>query len=126
SAGRIFRIALAGRTMTQIGTDGGLFEKPVEVKEVLLTTGERAELLVRGGERGTQTVLQNLPYDRYSPNTRPADWKVTRELLTLETTKAPPAAHVTIPSRLRTVVPLDTTKSTAGRTVVFGQGLLNG
>jgi FtsP/CotA-like multicopper oxidase with cupredoxin domain len=126
SAGRIFRIALAGQTMTQIGTDGGLFEKPVEVKEVLLTTGERAELLVRGGARGTSTVLQNLPYDRYSPHTRPADWNVTRELLTLETSNAPPAAPVTIPAKLRTIVPLDTSKATAVRTVVFGQGIING
>jgi bilirubin oxidase len=126
SAGRIFRIAIAGQTMLQIGTDGGLIEKPVEVKEVLLTTGERAELLVRGGARGTRTVLQNLPYDRYSPNTRPTDWNVTRNLLTLETINAAPAAPVTIPSRLRTIVALDTTKATAVRTVVFGQGIING
>ena len=126
SAGRIFRIALAGRTMLQVGTDGGLIEKPVEVKEVLLTTGERAELLVRGGARGTRTVLQNLPYDRYSPNTRPADWSVTRDLLTLETADAPPVPPVTIPSRLRTIIALDTAKATALRTVVFGQGIING
>jgi len=126
SAGRIFRIALPGQTMLQIGTDGGLLEKPVEVKEVLLTTGERAELLVRGGARGTRTVLHNLPYDRYSPNTRPADWNVTRDLLTLETTSAPPSAPVTIPSRLRTIVALDTARATAVRTVVFGQGIING
>jgi FtsP/CotA-like multicopper oxidase with cupredoxin domain len=126
SAGRIFRIALAGQTMLQVGTDGGLIERPVEVKEVLLTTGERAELLVRGGPRGTRTVLQNLPYDRYSPNTRPADWNVTRELLTLETSNAPPATPVTIPSRLRAIIALDTTKATAVRTVVFGQGIING
>src|SRR5438270_4415837 len=30
SAGRIFRIAIPGQTMLQVGTDGGLLEKPVE------------------------------------------------------------------------------------------------
>src|SRR5205814_577059 len=89
SAGRIFRIALSGQTMIHVGTDGGLIEKPIEVKEVLVATGERAELLVRGGAPRTSTVLQNLPYDRYSPHTRPADWNITRDLLTLETTKDP-------------------------------------
>src|SRR6267142_190643 len=61
SAGRIYRIALAGHTFLHVGSDGGLFEKPVEVKEMLLTTGERVELLVRGTDApGMKSVLQNL------------------------------------------------------------------
>ena len=126
SAGRIFRIAIPGQTMLQVGTDGGLLEKPVEVKEVLLTTGERVELLVRGGARGSSTVLQNLPYDRYSPQTRPADWNVTRDLLTLETTNLPPVTPPVIPATLTKIVPLDTTKATAVRTIICGQGIING
>jgi len=126
SAGRIFRIALPGQTMIQVGTDGGLLEKPIEVKEVLLATGERAELLVRGGAPGTKTALQNLPYDRYSPQTRPADWNVTRDLLTLETTAGPTVRPVAIPAALRKIIPLDTTKVTAVRQIVFGQGIING
>ena len=126
SAGRIFRIALAGQSMLQVGTDGGLFEKPVEVKELLLATGERAELLVKGGAPGTRTVLENLPYDRYSPHTRPADWNVTRDLLTLETSSQRAVSRPTIPGSLRKVIPLDTTKVTAVRTIVFGQGIING
>jgi FtsP/CotA-like multicopper oxidase with cupredoxin domain len=126
SAGRIFRISLAGQTMLQVGTDGGLFEKPVEVKDLLLTTGERAEVLVKGGARGSRTVLQNLPYDRYSPQTRPADWKVTRDLLTLQTSSEPAVRPVALPATLRKVLPLDTTKVTAVRTIVFGQGIING
>jgi len=126
SAGRIFRIAIPGQTMVQVGTDGGLLEKPVEVKDVLLTTGERVELLVRGGARGTTAVLQNLPYDRYSPQTRPADWNVTRDLLTLETTNEQPVTPPVIPVTLTKIVPLDTAKATAVRTIIFGQGIING
>ena len=126
SAGRIFRIAIAGQSMLQVGTDGGLLEKPIEVKEVLLTTGERAELLVKGGAPGSRALLQNLPYDRYSPHTRPADWNVTRDLLELETTTGSPITPPAIPATLRKIIPLDTAKATAVRTIVFGQGIING
>ena len=126
SAGRIFRIALAGQTMLQVGTDGGLFEKPLEVRELILATGERAELLVKGGVPGSHVMLQNLPYDRYSPHTRPTDWSVTRDLLTVATSNEPAIVAPNIPRSLRKVVPLDTTKVTAVRTIVFGQGIING
>jgi FtsP/CotA-like multicopper oxidase with cupredoxin domain len=127
SAGRIYRLSLTGHTLVQIGTDGGLFEKPIEMKDILVTTGERVELLVRGSDApGARSVLQNLPYDRYVPQTRPADWETTRDLLTLQTTNDLPVTPVAIPATLRKVIPLDTAKSTAVRTVVFSQGLING
>jgi FtsP/CotA-like multicopper oxidase with cupredoxin domain len=127
SAGRIYRIALPGYTFVQVGSDGGLLEAPREMKEFLLTTGERVEVLVRGtGAPGSKAVLQDLPYDRYAPQTRPKDWNTTLDLLTLQTTNETPVAPVTIPSTLRKIIPLDTTKVTAVRTVVFGQGMING
>ncbi len=127
SAGRIYRLALSGHTFLHVGSDGGLFEKPVEVKEILLTTGERVELLVRGTDApGRKSVLQTLPYNRYPPQTRPSDWETTHDLLTLETTDADPVAPIAIPATLRRIVPLDTAKSTAVRSVVFSQGLING
>ena len=36
SAARIYKLALAGHILTQIGTDGGLFERPVELSTILL------------------------------------------------------------------------------------------
>jgi FtsP/CotA-like multicopper oxidase with cupredoxin domain len=84
------------------------------------------ELLVKAGAASSKTVLQDLPYDRYSPHTRPVDWDVTRDLLTLATTNEAPASAVTIPATLRHIAALDTTKVTAVRTVVFGQGMING
>ena len=127
SAGRIYRIALPGYTFVQVGSDGGLLEAPREVKEILLATGERVELLVRGtGAPGSKAVLQDLPYDRYAPQTRPTDWNTTLDLLTLQTTNETPIAPVAIPSTLRKITRLDTTKVTAVRTVVFGQGMING
>ena len=126
SAGRIYRIAIPNVTLTQVGTDGGLLESPRDVKEVLLTTGERVELLVRGGPPGSKTVMQNLPYDRYAPQTRPKDWNTTFDLLTLETTREAPVTPVVIPSLLRKITPLDAARATAVRTIVLGQGMING
>jgi FtsP/CotA-like multicopper oxidase with cupredoxin domain len=70
--------------------------------------------------------LQNLPYDRYAPQTRPRDWNTTIDLLTLHTTDQAAVAAVAIPAVLRKITPLDPAKSTAVRTVVFGQGMING
>jgi FtsP/CotA-like multicopper oxidase with cupredoxin domain len=123
----MYRLALPGHTFLHVGSDGGLFEKPVEVSEILITTGERVELLVRGtNPAGARSVLKNLPYDRYAPQTRPADWRATVDLLTVQTTNETPVAPIAIPARLRAVKPIDTTKVTAVRTVVFGQGMING
>jgi FtsP/CotA-like multicopper oxidase with cupredoxin domain len=76
-----------------VGSDGGLFEHPVEREEIVVGVGERAEVLVRGTEApGSRAVLRTLPYDRYIPQTRPADWDTPRDLLTLQYTGAAPVA----------------------------------
>jgi FtsP/CotA-like multicopper oxidase with cupredoxin domain len=63
SNARYYRLALENHPLYLIATDGGFLEKPVELTELLLAPGERAEVLVRlirpGGYR-----LQALPYDR--------------------------------------------------------------
>ena len=130
SAARMYRLALEGHALLHVGSDGGLFERPVEVREILLGVGERAELLVRGsGEPGARAVLQALPYDRYIPQTRPADWNVARPLATLRYGTEPPvtlASSSALPAVLRRVPALDTTKVTARRTMVLTQHLING
>jgi FtsP/CotA-like multicopper oxidase with cupredoxin domain len=126
SAARIYRLALAGHRVLHVGSDGGLFERPVEVSELVLGVGERAELLVRGtGAPGSRAVLQTLPYDRYVPQTRPADWERPRDLLTLQYSAAPPVAPVALPRVLRPVPALDTAQATATRVMVLTQHLIN-
>ena len=127
SAARVYRLALSGHTLLHVGSDGGLFERPVEVREVVLGVGERVELLVRGtGAPGSRAVLQALPYDRYIPQTRPADWDRPRELLTLQYGAARPTAPVAIPAVLRRVPALDSAAATATRVMVLTQHLING
>ena len=127
SAARIFRLAIPGQTFVQVGTDGGLFEKPVEMNEILISNSERVELLVRGsGKPGETTVLQTLPYDRYVPQTRPVDWNKPRDVLKLRYTTQPPAPPVVIPATLRSIPALDTTKASVRRTITLSAGLING
>jgi FtsP/CotA-like multicopper oxidase with cupredoxin domain len=127
SAGRFYRLALPGHTFLHVGSDGGLFERPREVDEILLATAERVELLVRGiGSPGSTTTLRSLPYDRYVNQTRPVDWEQTLDLLALRYTDEPPLEPVALPDRLRPIPPLDPALATATRTMVLTQGFING
>jgi FtsP/CotA-like multicopper oxidase with cupredoxin domain len=127
SAARYYRLALQGHTFLYIGSDAGLFERPVEVGEILLAPSERVELLVRGtGAPGSHSVLETLPYDRYVPQTRPPDWDQPRDLLTLQVSDDPPMVPPTIPPTLRKVPALDPAQATATRLIVLEQGFING
>ena len=127
SAARVYRLAVSGHRLLHVGSDGGLFERPVDTEEVIVASSERVELLVRGtGSPGDRAVLQTLPYDRYIPQTRPRDWKRARDLLTLEYTTASARPPVDPPSTLRPVAFLDTTAVRARRVVAMTQGFLNG
>jgi FtsP/CotA-like multicopper oxidase with cupredoxin domain len=113
--------------LVHVGTDGGLFEHPVEVPDILVANSERAEILVRGlGAPGDRTVLQDLPYDRYMPQTRPPDWERTRELLTLRYTDQSVVPPTDIPTVLRPIPAIDTTHVRVRRLLVMSQGLIDG
>lgn len=82
SGARIYRLALEDHTFLHVGSDGGLFEHPIETDEILLANGERAEVLVRGtGDPGSASTLRTLPYDRYMARTRPDDWDEPSDVL---------------------------------------------
>lgn len=64
SASRFYRLALENHPFYLIASDGGALAAPIELKELLLSPGERAEVLVRGEKEAKQYRLLNLPYDR--------------------------------------------------------------
>ncbi len=125
SAARVFRFAIPGQKLVHVGSDGGLFETPREVDELLVANSERIEVLVRGGEAGSRTTLQTLPYDRYDIQTRPKNWDQPRDVVELRTSTEGPAPDYTIPSSLRVVRPISTKVVAAKRTIVFAQGMIN-
>jgi FtsP/CotA-like multicopper oxidase with cupredoxin domain len=127
SAARVYRLSLGGHTFLHVGSDGGLFEQPVEVTEILIANSERVELLVRGtGAPGSETVLQTLPYDRYIPQTRPKDWNRPRDLMTVQYSAEPAVTPIALPNVLRQVPALDTTRVTATRVLSLSQHMING
>jgi FtsP/CotA-like multicopper oxidase with cupredoxin domain len=127
SAARVYRLALPGHKLLHVGSDGGLFERPVEVDELVVANAERVEFLVRGtGSPGDRVVLQALPYDRYIPQTRPAKWNETREILAVQYSTKSPKRAASMPTMLRHVPVLDTTQATARRLMVLTQGMING
>ena len=126
SAARVYRISLADHQLLHVGTDGGLFERPAPIDELVLANTERSELLVRGtAGRGERASLSTLPYDRYMPRGRPDDWEEPRRLLTLSYGPDPPVEAPPIPTRLRHVPRMDPRNATATRLIRMSQGRLN-
>ena len=64
SISRFYRLQVEQHSMYLIATDGGVIAEPVELKELLLVPGERAEVLIRGDQTPGSYQLLNLPYDR--------------------------------------------------------------
>ena len=127
SAARVYRLAIPGQTLLHVGNDGGLFEHPRDVKDILIASSERVEVLVRGtGAPGSVTALQNLPYDRYSPHTRPAEWDRVVDLLRIQYTSQKPLKPVMIPRELRVIPAIDTALAVRTRVFALGQGFING
>jgi FtsP/CotA-like multicopper oxidase with cupredoxin domain len=63
-AARYLRLRLDGQRMELLGLDSGRYPRPRELREIVLATGNRADLLVTASE-GTSS-LRALPYDRGS------------------------------------------------------------
>lgn len=125
AAARVFRLAIPGQKLVHVGNDGGLFEKPRVVDELLLANSERVEILVRGGDPGSRAVLRTLAYDRYESNTRPTNWETDRDLVELRTSTGPAAPAWTVPTSLRAIAPISTATIAATREIVFAQGMIN-
>ncbi|MCC0178328.1 multicopper oxidase family protein [Waterburya agarophytonicola K14] len=66
SPSRFYRLALEDSAFYQIATDGNSFSEPIEVNELLLTPGQRTDVLVKASQESGQYRLLNLPYDRGS------------------------------------------------------------
>ncbi|MEK6698938.1 MAG: multicopper oxidase family protein [Nitrospirota bacterium] len=59
---RYLRLALEGHTLHLVGCDGGLLDKPYPITEILLTPGERIDVLVKADQTSRTYRLLSLPY----------------------------------------------------------------
>jgi FtsP/CotA-like multicopper oxidase with cupredoxin domain len=100
---RFFMLDLEGLPLTQIGGDGGLQEYAVTSEMVLVTTGERVDLLVSPrGEPGSTLTLRSLLYNRGYGST---EYRNAEELLTIELTSDAPLPAPPPPALSRTFTP---------------------
>ncbi len=64
STSRFYRLSLENHLFYLIATEGGALTEPVEISELLLTPGQRAEVLIKADQKPGKYRLLNLPYDR--------------------------------------------------------------
>jgi len=64
SSARYFKLRLSGKPFCIIATDGGLIEKPQRVTELLITPGERYDILAGAFSEGEVFSMESLAYNR--------------------------------------------------------------
>ena len=91
----------------QIGTDGGYLPKPVQLGSLLISPGERADILVNfsqllPGTRLTMTNNANAPF----PNGNPPDPQTTGQIMQFTVLDKPAVLPPPLPKILNFLVPL--------------------
>ncbi len=64
SSARFYHLGLEGHFLHVIGSDSGLLDKPYRVSSMLLSPGERLDLLIQADQGTRDYKLVSLPYDR--------------------------------------------------------------
>ena len=93
---RFFYLDLDGQPFTVIGADGGLQERPETTDILLVTPGERVDVIVSPkGKAGMPLPMRAMLYNRGYGS---VEYRAVEEVLTIEFTKEPPivAKPVTI------------------------------
>ena len=116
SSARYIKLNVGGKPFRLIGTDGGLIEKPVDLTELLLVPGERADLLIGPFAEGENFAVESLPYNRMT------FVKSKRVVFAnVEVGEARPSKSF-IPEKLRILNPLAESSATINRKVDFAVG----
>jgi spore coat protein A, manganese oxidase len=106
--GRFFHLSLPnGQTFHQIGTDQGLLPAPVELKQLGIAPGERADIIVDFSDQaGEQIVLKN---DAFQP------------VMQLRVQKATSKDTSSLPSVLRTIQKIAESEAVKTRTLSLSE-----
>jgi len=85
---RFFYLDLDGQPFTVIGSDGGIHERPEQTDILLVTPGERVDVIVTPkGKAGTPLPLRAMLYNRGYGS---VEYRAVEEVLTIEFTKEVP------------------------------------
>jgi FtsP/CotA-like multicopper oxidase with cupredoxin domain len=64
SNARFYMLSLEGHALSVVGTEGGLLDKAYAVPRLLLSPGERVEILIKASQKSGSYRLLSLPYNR--------------------------------------------------------------
>jgi FtsP/CotA-like multicopper oxidase with cupredoxin domain len=107
---RFFYLELEGQPLMTIGGDGGLQEHPVTSDIVLVTAGERVDLVVTPtGQPGEQLVLRSMLYNRGYGS---VEYRTVEELMTVTISDQPHVENPVLPDFKRTIEPISTEGAT--------------
>jgi FtsP/CotA-like multicopper oxidase with cupredoxin domain len=122
SSARYFMLHLEGRTFRIIGTDGGLIEEPILASQVLITPGERVDILAGPFKEGENFSMESLPYNRMTFK------KSKRETFARVIVGNEKPSIASIPTVLRKIEPLAAPDAAINRSVKLsvGASLKNG
>ena len=116
SSARYFRLFLGGRPFRLIATDGGLLEYPVELTELMIVPGERAEILIGPFTEGESFEMESLKYDRMTM------FKAKRGRYATINVQGSKPSVLNMPQRLRTILPLASRDIVVNRTIKLSVG----
>jgi FtsP/CotA-like multicopper oxidase with cupredoxin domain len=122
SSARYFMLHLEGKPFRIIGTDGGLLEKAVEASRVLITPGERVDILAGPFDEGDHFYIESLAYNRMTFK------KSKKESFARVTVGKPMPTVVSVPEIFTKIEPLAEANAPVNRKVKLsvGPSLRNG
>jgi len=124
SNSRHYKLSLQNHSLHVVGTDGGLLDKPYQVSSMVLSPGERLDVLVKATQKSGSFKLLSLPYSRRGNMTSA---QITLMTLTYQGSKAGDALPSTVdPAAVRVPMPADAITRTMSLSMGQGRGYING
>ena len=105
SNARFYNLKLSnGRSFIQIGTDGGYLSKPVQVNQLLLAPGERADVIVDfTGHKAKSTITMSNDARAPFPNGTPADPQTVGQIMQFRVVPLTAPDNSSLPTSLSTI-----------------------
>lgn len=100
---RFFYLDLDGQDFLVLGQDGGFQERATKSNILLITPGERMDVIVAPkGAPGTEITLRAMLYNRGYGSVQ---YRSVEDVMTIALTREPPLTKVTLPTINRVIVP---------------------